>query len=377
MITIAIQAASRLSETSAIRAAAISSLSAIGSISFPNVVTASLCLAMYPSSVSVSAASAKTPAAIASPLGVSSSRATTTTGTSRMRRTVSAFGRLSWNTSCQYPCPVDWTVYPNTPISRLPRPLRYPALLLRNIVFLFRRPPAPAPSPPPSDYVYQGDGLATVGYSPFQHDPEWSAAYEEMASEWYPERPGLDIRWRMWILTSVARQTRQLPGNVAEFGVYRAGCARMILGTVGTAPDARYHLFDTFAGIPDSELTEGERAQGFVGRLSNTSVDYVRERLAPWRARLVFHVGDIFETIPRADTGDLSLVHMDLNASAPTRIALEYAYERLVPGGIIVFDDYGHGEENDQRTVIDEVCGPLPENLIVLPSRQALLVRLP
>ena len=268
-------------------------------------------------------------------------------------------------------------MYPNTPISRLPRPLRYPALLLRNIVFLFRRPPAPAPSPPPSDYVYQGDGLATVGYSPFQHDPEWSAAYEEMASEWYPERPGLDIRWRMWILTSVARQTRQLPGNVAEFGVYRAGCARMILGTVGTAPDARYHLFDTFAGIPDSELTEGERAQGFVGRLSNTSVDYVRERLAPWRARLVFHVGDIFETIPRADTGDLSLVHMDLNASAPTRIALEYAYERLVPGGIIVFDDYGHGEENDQRTVIDEVCGPLPENLIVLPSRQALLVRLP
>jgi hypothetical protein len=27
--------------------------------------------------------------------------------------------------------------------------------------------------------------------------------------------------------------------------------------------------------------------------------------------------------------------------------------------------------------VIEEVCGPLPENLIVLPSRQALLIRLP
>jgi hypothetical protein len=32
---------------------------------------------------------------------------------------------------------------------------------------------------------------------------------------------------------------------------------------------------------------------------------------------------------------------------------------------------------NDQRTVIEEVCGPLPENLIALPSRQALLIRLP
>jgi hypothetical protein len=250
-------------------------------------------------------------------------------------------------------------------------------LFVRNIVFYFRRPPTPPPAPPPSPYVYEGDGLATVAYSPFQHDPEWSAAYEEMASEWYLSRPGLDVRWRMWILTSVARQARHLPGNIAEFGVYRGGCARMILSTAGTAPDARYHLFDTFEGIPDNELTEGERAQGYVGKLSDTSVDYVRERLAPWSDQLVFHVGDVFETIPKTDTGNLSLVHMDLNASAPTRVALEYAYERLVPGGIIVFDDYGHGAVNDQRAVIEEICAPLPENLIALPSRQALLTKLP
>jgi hypothetical protein len=272
---------------------------------------------------------------------------------------------------------MDWTVYPNTPISRLPRLLRYPALLLRNVVYLLRRPPAPAPDRPAFDYVYEADGIATVYYSPFQHDPAWSAAYEEMAAEWYPETPGLDIRWRMWILTSVARQARQVPGNVAEFGVYRAGCARMVLGTVGVAPGTRYHLFDTFAGIPDSELTADERAEGYAGRLSDTSVDYVRERLAPWGDHLVFHVGDVFETIPKADTGDLSLVHMDLNASAPTRIALEYSYERLVPGGIIVFDDYGYGEVYEQRSVIDEVCASLPEAVLALPSGQGLLIRLP
>ena len=105
---------------------------------------------------------------------------------------------------------MDWTVYPNTPISRLPRLLRYPALLVRNIVFLFRRQPEPSPvrGQPAFDYVYEADGIATVYYSPFQHDREWSAAYDEMASEWYLETPGLDIRWRMWILTSMARQAR-------------------------------------------------------------------------------------------------------------------------------------------------------------------------
>jgi len=276
---------------------------------------------------------------------------------------------------------MDWTVYPDTPISRLPRPLRYPALLLRHILIVLRLIPKPSEAPSQStgpDYVYEADGLATVYFSPFLADAEWSRAYEEMATDWYPDQPGFDIRWRMWILTSVARQVRALPGDIAEFGVYRGGCARMILETVGLDAGRRYHLFDTFAGIPDSELTERERAEGYAGRLADTSVEVVEERLGPWRDALVFHAGDVFETAPKADTGDLSLVHMDLNASAPTRVALEYSYPRLVPGGAIVFDDYGWDPTSyEQRDVIEHFCGPLPENVVALPSGQALLSKLP
>jgi O-methyltransferase len=241
----------------------------------------------------------------------------------------------------------------------------------------------PKPAPPPAaevgpGYVYEADGLATVYFSPFLDDAEWSRAYEKMAGDWYPDQPGLDIRWRMWILTSVACQVRGLPGNVAEFGVYRAGCARMILETVGLSAGRRYHLFDTFAGIPDSGLTERERGEGYAGRLTDTSVELVEQRLSPWRDDLVFHAGDVFETIPEAETGELALVHMDLNASAPTRLALEYSYPRLVPGGTIVFDDYGWNPVSyEQRDVIDEFCRQLPENVIALPSGQALLVKLP
>ena len=276
---------------------------------------------------------------------------------------------------------MDWTVHPDTAISRLPRPLRYPALLLRNVLVFLHLLPRPSP-PPTADparpaYVYEADGLATVYFSPFLSDAGWSRAYEEMATDWYPDRPGLDIRWRMWLLTSVARQVGDLPGDIAEFGVYRAGCARMILETVGLSAGRRYHLFDTFAGIPDSELTERERDEGYPGRLTDTSVDLVERRLSHWREALVFHVGDVFETIPKADTGDLSLVHMDLNASAPTRIALEHSYPRLVPGGAIVFDDYGWDPTSyEQRDVIEHFCRPLPESVLALPSGQALLVKL-
>ena len=276
---------------------------------------------------------------------------------------------------------MDWTVHPDTPIARLPRGFRYPALLLRNVLGLLRllpRPSSPPASDPPRpDYVYEADGVATVYFTPFLSDREWSRAYQEMAEEWYPDMPGFDIRWRMWILTSVARQVRGLRGDIAEFGVYRAGCAQMILGTVGLAPGTRYHLFDTFAGIPDHELTEREREEGYAGRLANTSVEYVEQLLGSWRDALVFHAGDVFDTIPRAKIEGLSLVHMDLNASAPTKVALEFAYPQLVPGGVIVFDDYGWDPVSyEQRDVIEEYCRALPENLIALPSGQALLVKL-
>jgi O-methyltransferase len=275
---------------------------------------------------------------------------------------------------------MDWTVHPGSPISQLPRALRYPALLLRNLLRLLRLiPPEPPPTPQPGPgYVYDADGLATVYFSPFLADPGWADAYERMARDWYPDQPDLDTRWRMWILTSAARQTRELEGDAAEFGVYRAGCARMVLETVGMAAERRYHLFDTFAGIPETGLTRRERDEGYAGRLEDTSAELVERRLEEWREALVFHVGDVFETVPSAKIDSLALVHMDLNASAPTRLALEYAYPLLVPGGMIVFDDYGWNPDSyEQRDVIDEFCRELPENLIALPSGQGLLTKLP
>jgi hypothetical protein len=46
--------------------------------------------------------------------------------------------------------PMDWKVYPDTPISRLPKPLKYPALLLRNVVQFLHRLRHPEPPRVPS-----------------------------------------------------------------------------------------------------------------------------------------------------------------------------------------------------------------------------------
>ncbi len=262
----------------------------------------------------------------------------------------------------------DFTVYDNTRIARLPVPLRPFALLARNL--LPRRLHG-------YRYAYRSTDLATTNHSPFLDDQSFNQIYSRVAGHWYSGE--VDIRWRLWILARLARQRRGLPadapGHFAEFGVYRGGCAFVILSTADLLPSQRYFLFDTFTGIPDDRLVETERRMGFAGEWAATSAATVAAFLASWSAQVEIRAGDVFESLKTVETGALSFVHIDLNASAATVLALEYAYPRMVPGAIVVFDDYGSPRYGAQRRRIDAFFAEIPEDVVALPTGQAFAVK--
>lgn len=37
----------------------------------------------------------------------------------------------------------------------------------------------------------------------------------------------------------------------------------------------------------------------------------------------------------------ISLLHIDVDVYKPTIVILDYLFDRVVPGGLIIFDDYG------------------------------------
>lgn len=217
-------------------------------------------------------------------------------------------------------------------------------------------------------YAWEGDGFATSHLSPFLHDEDWLRHYDQMRAGWL-DIP-LDVRWRMWILTQAAKQSDDAGAGFAEFGTYRGGCAYMVLACTARS---RMWLYDTFEGVPPQSIGAGE--EFLAGVYDNTTVDYVQQLLRPWSDRTEFVVGDVFETVPAHDPGPLSLVHMDLNAAAPTVHALEFAYERLVPGGFVVFDDYGQREFAQQRAALDDFFATRREEIIALPTGQGLVAK--
>jgi O-methyltransferase len=260
----------------------------------------------------------------------------------------------------------NFTVDPKSRIARLPKPLRPFALAVRQIV----SPPVRLP------YVWESDGMATAHHSPFLHDSEWDALYWEMERDWH-QHYTVDMRWRLWLMTALARRAAQGPGSFAEFGTYRGGCAQMLLATGSVPKDRTLHLFDTFAGIPASELTPRERDQGFEGRFEDSSAPYVEQLLDPWIDQVKLLVGDVFETLKSAQTGPLAFAHIDLNGASATIVALEYAYANRAPGATLLFDDYGWPDYPEQRAAIDEFFADKPDVVLPLPTGQALVVTSP
>ena len=245
---------------------------------------------------------------------------------------------------------------------------------LDSLLKRLRRAAQPTATSERPEYVFESDGLATVHYSPFLEDATFNACYGDLRREWFPNAD-VDVRWRMWLLTQIARHCSSLAGDFAEFGVYRAGCAFMIFSTGAFADSKRFFLFDTFTGIPVEELSAAEVDAGLARAHADTSVAYVRQRLAPWSERIVLVAGDVNATLSEAEVEELAFVHMDLNAAEPTRIALDFAFPRLSKGAMILFDDYGWKGLEAQREVIDAFLRDKLEKPIALPTGQALLVK--
>jgi O-methyltransferase len=119
------------------------------------------------------------------------------------------------------------------------------------------------------------------------------------------------------------------PGCFVEVGVYKGGSA-WFLAEVARSRGSKLHLFDTFSGIPfaDSKDDNG------VGDFGDTSVNEVRALIPD----AVFHVGVFPLTLPD-DLNNIAFVHCDCDQYQSVRSVIRRLWPRMVPGGIMVFDD--------------------------------------
>lgn len=193
-------------------------------------------------------------------------------------------------------------------------------------------------------------------------------------------------RDRFYALVRLFRETLQLPGLVAECGCFR-GLSSYLLCSSLKAADGRfkgqgYRIFDSFAGLsapqPEDHVEGEDPAAKRLRKMTRqgsfaATLETVKTHLREF-PDIEYFPGWIPQAFPDETATRYRFVHVDVDIYQPTRDCFEYFYPRLVPGGMIVSDDYGWP---GAQKAIEEFCSRHGLELKTTPHAQAYIVRPP
>lgn len=144
-----------------------------------------------------------------------------------------------------------------------------------------------------------------------------------------------DRLWFLWTIPRLALESGVV-GEFAEVGTFQGGSAKLIYRSVhGQRP---MHVFDTFSGIPEDEMSMKDAGVS-AGDFTSTLED-VANYLKPCRNMMIYPGRFPRETSEPIEKRRFAFVHLDMDIYKPTLEALQFFYTRMSPGGAFILDDY-------------------------------------
>ncbi len=169
-------------------------------------------------------------------------------------------------------------------------------------------------------------------------------------------------------------KTINLPGDIVEIGVYR-GASLMSWANfleIRNMGDRQKQVFgfDNFSGFTKLDEKDGKHDSnmhkeigGFNGGVFEEALKdcisiFDKDRFIPYKPRVRLIKGNAEKTIPEfvKETPGLriSLLHFDVDLYTPTKTGLEYLWDLVVKGGIVLFDEYGLRPWEGESKAVDE-----------------------
>lgn len=211
-------------------------------------------------------------------------------------------------------------------------------------------------------------------YNVWFEEPEYRAIWA--GSPWQVD----DLDARPFSLFNLIKLVRDLPGDTAECGCYLGRASHVMLEA--TKAQARaHHVFDSFEGLsdpsPEDALGSGQRGDVYEWKphdLTAREAD-VRRNLERFAGRVHFYKGWIPERFGDVADRTFSFVHVDVDLYRPTLDSFAFFYPRLVPGGILLCDDYGFSSCPGANRAVKEYAASVDAPVVHLPTGQAMVMK--
>ncbi len=231
------------------------------------------------------------------------------------------------------------------------------------------------------EYSFSASGLRVFGKTvDFIQDPAFQRAYQRGWTRLGKSAAHRDdASWIVHVAIWAASQAARLDGDFVECGVNTGLLSLGICDWLDfNRVDKDFWLFDTYEGIPDSQMSDAER-RGIGGWHNQHSYEECYEEVAAsfaeWpRCRLVRGmVPDTLAQFP-ADRR-VAYLSIDMNIVAPEIAAIEFFWDKLVPGAMVLLDDYAWATHRAQRRAFDAFAREHDRLILTLPTGQGLLIR--
>ncbi|HTH52489.1 MAG TPA: TylF/MycF family methyltransferase [Edaphobacter sp.] len=172
----------------------------------------------------------------------------------------------------------------------------------------------------------------------------------ELGRDWPSQAHSMIGNARMTNLRMIAEHVIQqgIPGDFIETGVWRGGACilmRAVLKAYGVT-DRLVWAADSFCGLPkpNPEVAADAGDQHHTFTELAVSLEQVQENFRKYDlldGQVRFLKGWFSETLPEAPIERLAILRLDGDMYESTMDALAALYDKVVPGGFVIVDDYG------------------------------------
>lgn len=201
--------------------------------------------------------------------------------------------------------------------------------------------------------------VAEATYSPWMADEGFQRVFSTIRGS---TLVGVQRCYELWHLVE---QVKDLDGDIIEVGVWRGGSGALLAKRSSLEHlEAKIYLCDTFEGVVKAGSNDPVYRGGEHSDVTRGSV----ERLL--RSMQLSNV-EILEGVFPEETAHLippdrmfRLCHIDVDVYRSAKDVLAWVWERLVPGGLVVFDDFGFPKCEGVTTLVNEESSK-PDRLVL------------
>ena len=233
--------------------------------------------------------------------------------------------------------------------------------------------------------VFWGDRLLTLDKTAgFLAEPRFQAALKQADSSTGQNqyRSPQGITWRYNTLIWAARTSMAVPGDFVECGVFRGDMTWMVTEMTDLrGAGKKFYIYDTFTGFAP-QYSSAADFPGAPQYLEEIDRDYraadiegfVRNRFRD-KDYVVVTKGVVPDVLHEIAPQRIAFLHLDLNSPRAEAVALEFLLDRVTPGGIVVFDDYGWKHFQNHKESIDRWVAARGQVILELPTGQGLMIK--